>query len=279
MRLMRVGEPGAEIPAILDETGWIRDLSGVVDDIAGETLSDAGLDLLRGIDPQSLPEILEAERIGPCVGGVGKLVCVGLNYADHAKETGSPIPSEPVLFGKAVSSLSGPNDPVPRPRGAERLDYEVELAIVIGRRAQYVSEAEAMEHVAGFALFNDVSEREFQKDRGGQWIKGKSHDGFGPLGPWLVPRDAFDPSDAAMRCDVNGQRRQTGSTATMIFSCTEIVSYISRFMTLHPGDVIPTGTPPGVAMGMTPPGWLQPGDVVALSIDGLGTQRQEIVSA
>ena len=279
MRLMRVGEPGAEIPAILDETGWIRDLSGVVDDIAGETLSDAGLDLLRGIDPQSLPEILEAERIGPCVGGVGKLVCVGLNYADHAKETGSPIPSEPVLFGKAVSSLSGPNDPVPRPRGAERLDYEVELAIVIGRRAQYVSEAEAMEHVAGFALFNDVSEREFQKDRGGQWIKGKSHDGFGPLGPWLVPRDAFDPSDAAMRCDVNGQRRQTGSTATMIFSCAEIVSYISRFMTLHPGDVIPTGTPPGVAMGMTPPGWLQPGDVVALSIDGLGTQRQEIVSA
>jgi len=279
MRLMRVGEPGAEIPAILDETGWIRDLSGVVDDIAGETLSDAGLDLLRGIDPQSLPEILETERIGPCVGGVGKLVCVGLNYADHAKETGSPIPSEPVLFGKAVSSLSGPNDPVPRPRGAERLDYEVELAIVIGRRAQYVSEAEAMEHVAGFALFNDVSEREFQKDRGGQWIKGKSHDGFGPLGPWLVPRDAFDPSDAAMRCDVNGQRRQTGSTATMIFSCAEIVSYISRFMTLHPGDVIPTGTPPGVAMGMTPPGWLQPGDVVALSIDGLGTQRQEIVSA
>jgi len=279
MKLMRVGTTGAERPALLDDGGTIRDLSGVVDDIAGEVLSDAGLDRLRALDPASLPALDPGLRIGPCVGRVGKFVCVGLNYADHARETGSPIPAEPVLFGKAVSALSGPNDAVPRPRGATRLDYEVELAIVIGTRAQYVTQDDAMAHVAGFALFNDVSEREFQKDRGGQWIKGKSHDGFGPLGPWLVTRDAFDPSDAAMWCDVNGQRRQTGSTATMIFGVAHIVSYVSQFMTLHPGDVIPTGTPPGVAMGMTPPGWVQPGDVVTLGIEGLGTQRQTIVAA
>ena len=279
MKLMRVGEPGAERPAMLDEGGTIRDLSGEIDDLAGEALSGSGLERLAGLDTAALPPLDPGARIGPCVGRIGKLVCVGLNYADHARETGSPIPEEPVLFGKAVSSLAGPNDPVPRPRGAQKLDYEVELAIVIGQRAQYVAEADAMAHVAGFALFNDVSERSFQKDRGGQWIKGKSHDGFAPLGPWLVTRDAFDPADAAMSCAVNGRTRQSGTTATMIFSCARIVSYISEFMTLHPGDVIPTGTPPGVAAGMSPPGWLVPGDVVELSIAGLGRQRQEIVSA
>jgi len=279
MRLMRVGAPGAERPAMLDGGGRIRDLSGLVDDIAGETLSDAGLDRLRGVDPEDLPELAPGTRVGPCVGRVGKLVCVGLNFTDHARETGAAIPSEPVLFGKAVSSLAGPDDAVPRPRGSARLDHEVELAIVIGARAQYVPQDEAMSRVAGFALFNDVSEREFQKDRGGQWIKGKSHDGFAPLGPWLVTRDAFDPAGRAMTCRVNGALRQNGTTDDMIFSCTAIVSYISQFMTLHPGDVIPTGTPAGVAMGMDPPGWLVPGDVVEIAIDGLGTQRQEIVGA
>ena len=277
MRLMRVGEKGAERPAMLDEGGTVRDLSGVVEDVAGEVLSDAGLDRLRGLDPAALPAIDSATRVGPCVGRIGKLVCVGLNYADHARETGAAIPEEPVLFGKAVSAVSGPGDPIPTPRGSEQLDYEVELAIVIGARARYVEEADAMAHVAGFALFNDVSERAFQKHRGGQWIKGKSHDGFGPLGPWLVTRDAFDPADAAMSLDVNGERRQTGSTATMIFSVPEIVAYISRFMTLEPGDVIPTGTPPGVALGMTPPGFLRPGDEVVLAIEGLGRQRQRVL--
>mgnify|MGYP006274442803 CR=1 FL=1 len=276
---MRVGEPGRERPAMLDAAGVVRDLSAEVEDIAGAALSDATIARLRALDPAGLPAVAEGTRIGPCVGAISKLVCVGLNYADHARETGSAIPSEPVLFGKAVSSVSGPNDDVPRPRGSERLDYEVELAIVVGTRARYVSEADAMAHVAGFALFNDVSEREFQKDRGGQWIKGKSHDGFGPLGPWLVPRDDFDAADAPMWLDVNGQRRQTGTTATMIFPVARIVSYISQFMTLEPGDVIPTGTPPGVAMGMTPPGYLDPGDVIELSIEGLGTQRQTVVQA
>jgi 5-carboxymethyl-2-hydroxymuconate isomerase len=263
---------------MLDEAGQLRDLSGVVDDIAGDVLSDAGLDRLRALDPASLPVMAPGGRIGPCVGGIGKLVCVGLNYADHAAESGLPIPGQPILFGKATSSLCGPDDPVVMPRGSQTLDYEVELAIVIGTRARYVPQAEAMAHVAGFALFNDVSERNHQMHRLGQWIKGKSHDTFGPLGPWLVTRDAFDPADAAMRLDVNGERRQSGTTATMIFGVAHIVSYISQFMTLNPGDVIPTGTPPGVAMGMKPPRYLAVGDVMELEVAGLGVQRQTVVA-
>ena len=278
MKLMRVGPNGSERPALLDPTGTIRDLGGQIDDIAGAVLSDAGLAKLRALDPAALPAVPEGIRIGPCVGQIGKLCCVGLNYADHAAETGAAIPEEPILFGKAVTAIAGPNDDIETPRGSDALDYEVEIAIVIGRRAKNVSEAQALDYVAGYAVFNDVSERSFQKDRGGQWIKGKSHDTFGPLGPWLVTRDEVaDPGKLAMHLDVNGERRQTGNTATMIFPVPVIVSYISQFMTLHPGDVIPTGTPPGVALGMKPPRYLQPGDIVELGIAGLGQQRQTVL--
>jgi 2,4-diketo-3-deoxy-L-fuconate hydrolase len=280
MKLMRVGPRGAERPALLDADGKIRDLSGVVEDIAGETLSPAGLDRLRALDSSTLPSIDPETRIGPCVGRVEKFACVGLNYADHAAEANMPVPTEPVLFGKAVSALSGPDDEIPQPAGSTMLDYEIELAIVIGTEAKNVPEDRAMAHVAGYALFNDVSERDFQIHRGGQWIKGKSHDGFGPLGPWLVTTDEIpDVGNLAMRLEVNGETRQEGSTATMIFGVAELVSYISRFMTLKPGDVIPTGTPPGVAMGMKPQKWLQPGDIVDLEIEGLGRQRQRVVAA
>jgi len=278
MKLMRVGPKGAERPALLDASGTIRDLSGRVEDIAGKALSDAGLAALRALDPTTLPAVPEGVRIGPCVGRIGKLCCVGLNYADHAAETGAPIPEEPVLFGKAVTSVSGPYDDIETPRGSDALDYEVEIAIVIGKTAKNVSESNALDHVAGYALFHDVSERTFQAKRSGQWIKGKSHDTFGPLGPWLVTRDEVaDVGNLAMFLDVNGERRQTGSTATMIFGIAHIVSYISQFMTLHPGDVIPTGTPPGVALGMKEPKWLKPGDVIELGIEGLGTQRQTVL--
>ncbi len=278
MKLLRVGPKGSEKPALLDPTGTIRDLSGHIDDIAGEALSDAGLAQLRALDPATLPAVPEGIRIGPCVGRIGKLCCVGLNYSDHAAETGHPIPQEPILFGKAVTSISGPNDDIETPRGSDALDYEIEIAIVIGKRAKNISEAEALDHVAGYAVFNDVSERTFQAKRGGQWIKGKSHDSFGPLGPWLVTRDEIaDAGNLAMFLDVNGERRQTGNTATMIFSIPMIVSYISQFMTLNPGDVIPTGTPPGVALGMKPPKFLQPGDIIDLGIEGLGTQRQTVL--
>lgn len=276
MRLMRVGPAGTERPALMDAGGAIRDLSAHVPDIAGDVLSDAGLARLAALDPATLPVLDPGLRVGPPVGAVGKLVCVGLNYADHAAETGAPIPAEPVLFGKAITALSGPYDDVIRPRGSVALDYEVELAIVIGAVTRDVTPDQAMAHVAGFALFNDVSERDWQKHRSGQWIKGKSHDSFGPLGPWLVTRDAVDVGNLRLTCDVNGVRRQDGSTANLIFGVPFIVSYISQFMTLLPGDVIPTGTPAGVAMGMTPPGWLVPGDVVELSITGLGTQRQVV---
>ena len=280
MKLMRVGNKGAERPAILDKDGAIRDLSGIVDDIAGEALLPTGLDRLRAVDPAGLPVVDPGVRIGPCVGGVRKFVCVGLNYTDHAIETGNPIPTEPVLFGKAVTALSGPNDDIEQPRGSTKLDYEIELAIVIGTRAKNVTAGEALDHVAGYALFNDVSERVFQAERGGQWIKGKSHDSFGPLGPWLVtPDEIADIGDLSMWLEVNGERRQSGSTATMIFGIATIVSYISQFMTLEPGDVIPTGTPPGVALGMKEPKWLQPGDIVELGIEGLGQQRQRVVAA
>ena len=280
MKLMRVGAKGAEKPAMLDGAGKIRDLSGVVEDIAGEVLSAGGLERLRSIDPGTLGEVPADTRIGPPVGAVQKFVCVGLNYEDHAREAGQAIPTEPVLFGKAISALSGPNDDIEQPRGSTKLDYEIELAIVIGETAKNVAEVDAMNHVAGFAVFNDVSERVFQIERQGQWIKGKSHDSFGPLGPWLVTKDEIaDVGRLDMALDVNGERRQTGNTETLIFSVPYVVSYISQFMTLHPGDVIPTGTPPGVALGMAEPGWLQPGDVVELEIEGLGKQRQKVVAS
>jgi 5-carboxymethyl-2-hydroxymuconate isomerase len=278
MKLLRVGPKGAERPALLDPTGTLRDLSGQIDDISGEALSDAGLARLRALDPTTLPVVPEGIRTGPCVGKIGKLCCVGLNYSDHAAETGAEVPGEPILFGKAVTSVSGPYDDIETPRGSDALDYEVEIAIVIGKQGKNVSESNALDHVAGYAVFNDVSERTFQTKRSGQWLKGKSHDTFGPLGPWLVTRDEIaDVGNLAMFLDVNGERRQTGNTNTMIFNVAHIVSYISQFMTLNPGDVIPTGTPPGVAMGMKPPRWLTPGDVVELGIEGLGAQRQTVL--
>ncbi|MCH8166753.1 MAG: fumarylacetoacetate hydrolase family protein [Proteobacteria bacterium] len=280
MKLLRVGPKGSEKPALLDPAGVIRDLSGHLDDIAGEALSEAGLAQLRALDPATLPAVPADTRIGPCVGRIGKICCVGLNYSDHAAETGAAVPGEPILFGKAVTAISGPNDAIETPRGSDALDYEIEIAIVIGKRAKNVAEADALAYVAGYAVFNDVSERTFQARRSGQWIKGKSHDSFGPLGPWLVTRDEVaDVGNLAMHLDVNGERRQTGNTATMIFPIPHIVAYISQFMTLEPGDVIPTGTPPGVALGMKPPRFLQPGDVIDLAIEGLGAQRQTVLPA
>jgi len=281
MKLMRVGERGAERPALMDGAGMIRDLSGHVEDITGAVLDDASLARLAAIDPAGLPEIAADKRIGPCVGRIGKCISVGLNYSDHAAETNNPIPTEPILFGKAVTSICGPDDDVEKPRGSTKLDWEIELAIVIGKRAKYVSEAEATDHIAGYAVFNDVSERDFQIGRpGGQWLKGKSHDTFGPLGPWLVTRDEIaDPGNLAMELKVNGKTMQSGSTATLIFSVPHLVHHISQFMTLEPGDIIPTGTPPGVGAGMTPPVFLNVGDVMELQIEGLGRQRQAVVAA
>ncbi|TPE53600.1 fumarylacetoacetate hydrolase family protein [Amaricoccus solimangrovi] len=275
MKLLRVGAKGEERPGMLDAGGLIRDLSGVVGDIAGHTLSDDGLDRLRGLDPVLLPEIPAGTRIGPCVGRVGKFICIGLNYSDHAAETGSKVPREPIVFMKATSAICGPNDPVYIPRGAEKTDWEVELAFVIGKRAKYVAEEEALSHVAGYCVANDVSERHFQVERSGQWTKGKSADHFGPVGPWLVTRDEVaDPQNLGLWLDVNGERRQTGSTATMVFGVAFLVSYLSRFMTLEPGDIVATGTPPGVGMGMKPPQFLRAGDVIELGVEGLGRQRQ-----
>ncbi|MEM6972513.1 MAG: fumarylacetoacetate hydrolase family protein [Pseudomonadota bacterium] len=280
MKLLRVGAAGAEKPAMLDPEGKLRDLSGHVLDISGDTLSPRSLSMLRQFDPYSLPEMGSGRRIGPCIGQVGKIICVGLNYTDHAHELDMPLPDEPILFGKAVSSLSGPHDNVSMPRDATKLDYEVELAVVIGSRAKYVSRSQAMAHVAGYAVFNDLSERTFQTERGGQWIKGKSHDGFGPLGPWLVTTDEIaDPQDLTLSLSVNGELRQRGSTQRMIFDVPTLISYISQFMTLEPGDIIPTGTPPGVAMGMHPQAWLQPGDLVEAEVQGLGQQAARIIPA
>ncbi|SIQ88978.1 ureidoglycolate lyase [Rhizobium sp. RU35A] len=280
MKLLRHGPAGAERPALLDADGKIRDLSGIVADIAGDTLSDEGLARLRAIDPASLPEVTPA-RIGACVARPGKFICVGLNYADHAKETGKAPPEEPILFMKATSAVVGPNDDIEIPRGSTKADWEVELGVVIGTRAKYVSEDKALEHVAGYCVVNDVSERAFQSERGGQWTKGKSHDTFGPIGPWLVTRDEVaDPQNLALWLDVDGVRRQTGSTATMIFGVAHLVSYISQFMTLEPGDIIATGTPPGVGMGIRPePVFLKPGQVITLGIDGLGSQHQATIEA
>ena len=275
MKLLRYGAPGAEKPGMLDATGTIRDLSGVVTDIAGDVLTPAGLARLAAIDPATLPAVAADVRHGPCVGRVGKFMCIGLNYADHAAETGAPIPKEPILFMKATSAICGPNDEILIPRGSEKTDWEVELGVVIGARAKYVTEAEALNHVAGYCVINDYSERAFQAERGGQWTKGKSCDTFGPIGPWLVTADEVaDPQQLGMWLAVNGVTRQDGSTRTMVFGVAQLVSYLSQFMTLEPGDVISTGTPPGVGLGMKPPVYLKPGDVVELGIEGLGRQRQ-----
>lgn len=280
MRLLRVGPTGHEKPALLDVQGRLRDLSGHCADIAGTVLSPAGLDALRRIEPSTLPLLPADVRIGPCVGQTRKIVCVGLNYADHAAESGMPIPKEPVLFMKPTSCIVGPFDNVEIPRGGDKTDWEVELCIVIGTRAKYVSEAQAMAHVAGYCVANDVSERAFQIERGGQWDKGKSHDTFAPIGPWLVTADEVpDPQNLGMWLDVDGKRYQDGSTRTMIFGVRTVVSYISQFMTLEPGDLIFTGTPPGVGFGQKPPVFLKPGQTLSLGIEGLGEQAQTTISA
>lgn len=280
MKLVRFGADGAEKPGLLDADGTIRDLSGVVEDIGGKVLSDAGLAELAALDPETLPAVAPGVRLGPPVAGVGKMICIGLNYADHAAEAGMAVPPEPVIFMKATSAICGPNDATQKPHGAEKLDWEVELAFVIGTRAKYVSEDKALEHVAGYMVCNDVSERAFQAERAGQWTKGKSHDTFAPLGPWLVTRDAVpDPQNLRLWLRVNDEICQNGSTATMVYGVAHLVSYLSQFMTLLPGDVITTGTPPGVGMGMKPPRYLSPGDVVELGVEGLGEQRQVVVSA
>jgi 2-keto-4-pentenoate hydratase/2-oxohepta-3-ene-1,7-dioic acid hydratase in catechol pathway len=279
MKLLRHGPVGAERPGMLAADGSVRDLAGLVPDIGGAVLSDAGLAMLRGIDPMRLPAVPAGTRIGPCVAGTGKFICIGLNYADHAAESGMAVPPEPVIFMKATSAICGPDDPIIIPRGSVKTDWEVELAVIIGTQAKYVGEAEALAHVAGYAVTNDVSEREFQIERSGQWTKGKSCDNFGQLGPWLVTRDEVpDPQDLAMWLTVNGETMQNGSTRTMVYGVAHLVSYLSRFMTLHPGDVISTGTPPGVGLGMKPPRYLKAGDVVELEIAGLGRQRQDVIA-
>lgn len=281
MKLLRYGPAGAEKPGLVDGDGGVRDLSAHVADIAGDALSDTSLDRLRALDPDSLPAVGDPGRIGPCVGQVGKLICIGLNYSDHAAESGMDVPTEPVVFMKATSSICGPYDTVEIPRGSVSTDWEVELAIVIGTAAKYVDEADAMNHVAGFTIVNDISERDFQLKRLGQWVKGKSHDTFAPMGPWMVTRDEIaDTQNLDMFLDVNGARMQSGTTETMIFPVAHCVSYVSQFMSLQPGDVISTGTPPGVGMGKKPdPIYLKPGDVMELGIEGLGTQRQDTVAA
>ncbi|MDW3181419.1 fumarylacetoacetate hydrolase family protein [Roseobacter sp.] len=278
MKLVRYGERGAEKPGMLDAEGTLRDLSAHVADIAGDVLSDAGLEKLRAIDPASLPMVEGAPRIGACVGNIGKFLCIGLNYSDHAAETGADIPAHPILFFKANSAIVGPYDEVSMPRGSTHTDWEVELGVVIGTTAKYVSKETALDHVAGYCVVNDVSERHFQTQLTGQWTKGKSCDTFGPTGPWLVTRDEVpNPQDLAMSLDVNGKRMQTGTTSTMIFTVAEIIEHLSSLMTLHPGDVITTGTPPGVGMGIKPdPVYLKKGDVMELTIEGLGAQRQTV---
>jgi 2-keto-4-pentenoate hydratase/2-oxohepta-3-ene-1,7-dioic acid hydratase in catechol pathway len=279
MKLLRYGSPGQEQPGLVDASGQIRSLAGAVDDIAGDALAASSLDKIRQLDVASLPPVKQPLRVGPCVGRVGKLMCIGLNYAEHAAETGAKIPAEPVLFMKATSAISGPYDDIQIPRGSTQTDWEVELGVVIGERAKYVAEADALNYVAGYCTSHDVSEREFQKERGGQWTKGKSCDTFGPLGPWLVTKDEVpDPQNLRLWLEVDGERRQDGSTRTMIFGVKKLVSYLSQFMTLHPGDVISTGTPSGVGMGCKPPVFLRVGQMVRLSVEGLGEQQQRVVA-
>ena len=276
MKLLRVGAKGAEKPALLHTDGTYRDLSGVVTDIAGSVLTPEGLAKIAAIDPMTLPVLDAGLRIGPCVGSVGKFMCIGLNYADHAAETNSPIPAEPILFMKATSAIIGPNDTVILPKNTLKPDWEVELGVVIGKEARYVDEKDAMDYVAGYCVVNDLSERHFQTERGGQWTKGKSADTFGPIGPWLVTKDEVaDPQNLKMWLEVDGKRYQDGSTKTMIFGVAHIVAYLSQFMSLQPGDVISTGTPPGVGMGQKPePVWLKAGQTMELGIEGLGQQKQ-----
>jgi len=280
MKLLRYGLPGLEKPGILDTDHCIRDLSGMVLDITGEALAPDSVARLRQIDVSRLPRVDDHPRIGPCVGQVGKFICVGLNYSDHAAEAGMKVPAEPVIFMKATSAIIGPDDDVVIPRGGTKADWEVELGVVIGKPAKYVGEAEAMSHVAGYCVINDLSERAFQLEGTGQWVKGKSADTFGPIGPWLVtPDEVADPQNLKMWLEVNGHRYQDGSTRTMIFGVPHLVSYLSRFMSLQPGDIISTGTPPGVGMGQKPPHYLQPGDQMRLGIEGLGEQNQRVLAA
>ncbi|MBI5279803.1 MAG: fumarylacetoacetate hydrolase family protein [Burkholderiales bacterium] len=279
MKLVRYGNPGKEKPGLIDADGKLRDLSGVVPDIGPQQLGAPGLAKLRKANPARLPLVRGKPRFGCPVNGVGKFIAIGLNYADHAAESGVPIPKEPVVFMKATSCIQGPNDPVMLPRGSTKTDWEVELGVVIGSRARYVPMVKALAHVAGYAVINDVSEREYQLERGPQWDKGKGCDTFGPIGPWLVtPDEIANVQRLDMWLDVNGQRMQAGNTRTMIFNVAKLVSYVSHFMTLLPGDVITTGTPPGVGLGMKPPTYLKKGDVVTLGIEGLGEQRQEVVA-
>lgn len=280
MKLLRHGPPGGERPGAVDRDGTIRDLSGVVRDIDLRELTPARLAELARTGLGSLPVVPAGTRLGACVAPIGKVVCIGLNYSDHAAESGMPVPTEPIVFLKPSSAVSGPNDDVEIPRGACKTDWEVELGVVIGSRAKYVEEADAFDCVAGYCVVNDVSERAFQLERQGQWDKGKGHDTFAPVGPWLVTRDEIpDPQALGLWLEVNGSRFQSGSTKTMVFGVRELVSYVSRFMTLEPGDVIATGTPPGVGMGQKPPRYLKPGDVMRLGIDGLGEQEQRCVQA
>ncbi|SRR6266542_1461303 len=279
MKLLRYGPAGAEKPGLLDSSGALRDLSGVVPDIARDTLLPASLDKLRKLDPNSLPRVNSNPRIGSCVGQVGKFICIGLNYLDHAAESNMPVPREPIVFMKATSAIVGPNDNLEIPRGSTKTDWEVELGVVIGKPAKYVSQADALSHVAGYCVIHDVSEREFQLEGTGQWVKGKSADTFGPTGPWLVTTDEVpDPGNLNLWLEVDGQRHQDGSTNTLIFGVQYLVSYLSKFMSLQPGDIISTGTPPGVGHGKKPPVYLRAGQVVRLGVEGLGEQRQNVVS-
>lgn len=279
MKLLRYGETGAEKPGLIDADGKIRDLSAQIADVAGADIDPSKLAELGKLDPASLPLVEGNPRLGPCVASTGKFICIGLNYSDHAAETGAEVPKEPIIFMKATSAICGPNDPIIIPRGSEKTDWEVELAVIIGRHAKYVSEADALDHVAGYAVTNDVSERAFQIERGGQWTKGKSCDNYGQIGPWLVTKDEIaDPQNLKMWLTVNGEQMQDGNSSTMVFGVAHLVSYLSQFMSLHPGDVISTGTPPGVGLGMKPPRFLKAGDVVELGIDGLGQQRQDVVA-
>lgn len=279
MKLLRHGDPGREKPGLLDADGCIRDLSGVVADLAGDALLPESLERLRAIDVASRPRVADEARLGPCVAGTGKFVCIGLNYARHAREAKMEVPAEPVVFMKATSSIIGPNDDVEIPRGSTKTDWEVELGVVIGRTAKYVSEADALSHVAGYCVVNDLSEREWQLEGTGQWVKGKACDTFGPIGPWLVtPDEVPDPQALRLWLDVDGQRLQDSDTGDMIFGVAFVIHYLSRFMSLHPGDIISTGTPEGVGMGFDPPVYLKPGQRIALSVEGLGTQRQQVVA-
>ncbi len=280
MKLLRYGNSGKEKPGIIDIDGNIRDLSDVIDDINGSTISPDGLNNINQLDISSLPLVSDNPRIGPCVGSVGKFLCIGLNYSDHAAETGAEAPPEPILFQKATSAIIGPNDDVEIPKNSSATDWEVELGIIIGKKAKYIEEGSSQDYIAGYCVVNDVSERDFQAKRAGQWTKGKSCDTFGPIGPYLVTKDEVpDPQDLSMTLDVNGQRMQDGSTKTMIFSVNHIVHYLSQFMSLNPGDVIATGTPPGVGLGMKPPMFLKSGDTMKLSIQGLGEQNQKCIQA